>query len=219
VTNSANGDAGSISLHLAYAEELRVHAVTLIWLGYRRLDAASLATYEEDDITGELIREMKQVAQDPSSPDWVDHYEIREQTRQNVAGKRGKRRPIMDIEIQRHCRGPRPCLGFEAKPLGRGSTIGGYLGDKGLAAFFSGYYPTTHGEAGMLGYVQEKTSDEWSAKLAQELTRKSRKHRIAEGSELQAVTVDPALPAFRSTHIAADGKHLLVIHVLLAFAA
>ena len=128
----------------------------------------------------------------------------------------------MDIEIERHHRGPRPCLGFEAKRLGHGYTIGGnrgYLGDEGLAAFLSGYYPTTHGEAGMLGYVQEKTSEEWSAKLAKELSRNSIKHRIAEGGELQAFIAGPAMPAFCSAHTGADGKRLLVIHVLLAFAA
>jgi hypothetical protein len=219
MTNSGDGDAAPILLHLAYAEELRVHAVTLIWLGYRRLNAASMATSEEDDITGELVREMELVAEDPSSPDWVEQCEIHEQTRQNVAGERGKERPIIDIEIRRHRRGPRARLRFEAKRLGRGYTIGGYLGNEGLAAFFSGYYPTTHGEAGMLGYVQEKTCDEWSAKLARELARNSIKHRVAEGGELQAFNAEQAMQAFRSAHTDVGGKPLLVIHVLLAFAA
>jgi hypothetical protein len=217
MTDSVGGDAAPILLHKVYAAELRIHAVTLIWLGYNRLKPRSLAKAEEDEITGELIREIKLVAQDSSSPDWVDHYEIREQTRQNVAGKRGKHRPIMDIEIERHHRGPRPCLGFEAKPLGRGKAVGGYLGNNGLAAFLSGYYPTTHGEAGMLGYVQEKTCDEWSVKLAKELSRKAIKHRIAEGSELQAIKVEKAMPAYRSAHTDVNGKLLFVVHVLLDF--
>ncbi len=218
MTNSGHGDALSILLHEVYAAELRVHAVTLIWLGYRRLKIAALCTAEEDDITGELVRAMKLVVQDPSSPDWVDHYEIREQVPQNVAEKRGKRRPKMDIEVERHQRGPRPCLGFEAKRLGRGAAIGGYLGSEGLGAFLGGYYPTTHGEAGMLGYVQEKTRDEWSARLGQELSVNSSRHRIARGGELQAFHVEVAMPAFRSGHTDTAGKPLLVIHVLLAFA-
>jgi hypothetical protein len=218
MTDSGHGDALSNLLHEVYAAELRVHAVRLIWLGHRRLKIATLCKAEEDDITGELVRAMKLVVQDPSSPDWVDHYAIREQSPQNVGGKWGKRRPRMDIEVERHQRGPRPCLGFEAKRLGRGKAIGGYLGSEGPGAFLGGHYPTTHGEAGMLGYVQEKTSDEWSAKLGQELSVNSSQHRIAQGGELQALNVEVAMPAFCSGHTDTAGKLLLMIHVLLVFA-
>jgi hypothetical protein len=219
MNHSPDDPAATVLLHQVYANELRVHAVMLIWLGYRRMNVSSFAKSEEDDITGELIREMKIVAQDPDAPDWIDRYEIHEQTRQNVAGKRGKYRPIMDIEIERHHRGPRPCFGSEAKPLGDGTkkTIGRYLGEEGLAAFFSGYYPTTHGDAGMLGYVQEKTNDQWSAKLAKELSRNATKHRLVDGGSLQPFNVDAAMPAFRSDHTDDKGKPLTVIHVLLSF--
>ena len=216
--NSVDGDTASILLHQVYATELRIHAITLIWLGYRRLNAVSLAKAEEDDITGELVREMELVGEDPSSPDWVEQCEVHEQTRQNVADKRGKDRPIIDIEIRRHLRGPRARLRFEAKRLGFGHTLSAYLGDDGIAAFFSGYYPTTHGEAGMLGYVQEHTIGYWSDKLSQELSGDLSKHRIAEGGQLQSCNPEPAMPAFRSGHADAKGKLLLVIHVLLSFA-
>jgi hypothetical protein len=216
MTTSA-GDNVSTSLHAVYAEELRLHAIMLIWLGYRRLNAGSLKQAEEDDITGELIRAVRLVLQDGTSPDWVDHYDIREQVPQNVPGKQGKRRPKMDIEVERHGRGSRPCLGFEAKRLGRGAAIGGYVGAEGLGAFVSGYYPTTHGEAEMLGYVQQRTSDEWSAKLAQELSGNSAQHRLELAGELQPFNIQPAMPAFRSAHTDVSGKPLFMIHVLLAF--
>jgi hypothetical protein len=219
MTDSADGGDPAVPLHDVYIEELRIHAVTLIWLGFRRLLAASLASSEEDDITGELVREMKLVVQDPASPDWVDHYAIHEQPPQNVGGKLGKRRPNMDIEFERQLRGPRPRLGFEAKRLGFGHTIGGYLGEEGLGAFSSGYYPTTHGEAGMLGYVQEKSGDGWSGKLAEELTRNPTKHRLTEGGELRSCDAAPMMPAFRSSHMDSAGGAILVIHVFLPFAA
>ncbi len=126
----------------------------------------------------------------------------------------------MDIEIERHDRGPRPSLGFEAKRLGHGYTLGGkrgYLSHEGLAAFFSGYYPTTHGDAGMLGYVQEKTNEHWSDKLARELASQSSRHRVAEGGELLPFNAEPTMPAFQSCHTDASGKPLFVIHVLLCF--
>ena len=149
-----------ISLFEVYAAELRVHAVTLIWLAFRRLNATSLATKEEDDITGELVREARKVLQDPSSPEWVSHYGIREQSPQNTGGKLGKRRPKIDIEFERNTRGLRPCLGFEAKRLGRGGRLADYLGSEGLARFLGCYYPTTHGDAAMLAYVQAKSTGE-----------------------------------------------------------
>ncbi len=218
-TSPGESETPPISLYQVYAAELRDHAIMLIWLGYQRISPSSLASAHEDDITGELIRHMKLVAEDPSSPDWVDRYEIHEQSRQNVPGKLGKNRPIMDIQIERHQRGPRPCLGFEAKPLGRGkdNTIGAYLGDEGLAAFFSRYYPTTHGEAGMLGYVLEKTIDDWTTQLAEAITRNARKLRVAANTKLELVNVSPSTPAYRSVHTDEAGKPLVVTHVLLSF--
>ncbi len=204
--------------HQVYAEALRAHAVTLIWLGYQRLNASSFAVAEEDDITGELVREMKLVAQDPSSPDWVDHYEIHEQDPQNVKSKRGKRRPKMDIEIECHRRGLRPRLGFEAKRLGRGNSVSDYLGDEGLSAFLDGYYPTTHGEAGMLGYIQVQTPSEWSVKLAMSLNDNREKYRVANGGEWRSLNSVSASPSSCTFHTDAIGNPLFVIHVLLPFA-
>lgn len=209
--------AGVLFLHKVYAEELRVHAVTFIWLGYRRLDAASLALAEEDDITGELVREMKVVALNPSSPAWVDHYEIHEQVPQNVGGKRGKRRPKMDIEFERHDRGPRPRLCFEAKRLGRGATLGSYLGDEGLGAFLCGYYPTTHGEGGMLGYVQNTADKDWATKLGDELMQGHKKYRVVDGGELKMIDVIPEMPFFRSGHTDENGHAFLATHIILPF--
>jgi hypothetical protein len=217
MTNPSGGDAPSVPLHEAYAEEIRVHAVLLIWLGFKRLNTRSFATAEEDDITGEIIREMKLVTQDPSSPDWVEHYEIHEQSRQNVVGKFGKNRPIMDIQIVRHKRGPRPCLGFEAKRLGPGNAIGGYLDKEGLDAFLSGYYPTTHGEAGMLGYVQAGTTESWSQKLAKAFSKNPEKHRVNKDCKLVPVNAKSAGPYFSSSHTDGKNKPLLVVHVLLPF--
>ncbi len=219
MTNAARDEDGvPVPLHDIYSEQLRVDAVRLIWLGYQRLNPTSFRASEEDDITGELVRKMKLVAQDPASPDWVDRYEIHEQPPQNVAGKLGKRRPKMDIEIERHSRGPRPHLRFEAKRLGRGHAVGKYLSDEGLGAFLTGYYPTTHGESGMLGYVQEGTSIDWSAKLKQELSRDPSKHRLAENGEWRSSSSASSAPAFYSNHTDSKGNPLLVIHVLLPFA-
>ena len=203
--------------HQVYADELRTHAVTLIWMGFQRLNATSLTHSEEDDITGELVREMKCVIQDPSSPVWVDHYHVQEQILKNINDKRGKRRPKMDIEFERSGRGDRPILGFEAKRLGRGNNAGTYLGEEGLTAFVNGYYPTTHGEAGMLGYVQERTPEAWSTKLANRLKPDAAEFQVTRDGGWHSMDMDAAFPASRTFHTDTQGRSLSIIHVLLAF--
>ena len=217
--NAASDEDGvPVPLFEAYVQQLRVDAVRLIWLGYQRLNPMSFAMSDEDDVTDELVEQINRVRQDPAAPNWVDRYEVHEQRRKRIDGKRGKDRPIMDIEIERNRHGPRPRLGFEAKRLGRGHTVGNYLGNEGLGAFLTGYYPTTHGESGMLGYVQEDTSADWSAKLEQELSRDPNKHRLADNGKWRLSPSASSAPAFYSNHTDSKGNPLLVIHVLLPFA-
>lgn len=201
--------------HLVYADELRVHAVMLIWLGHQRLDAGSFANTDEDVITEHLVGAMKQVQSDLASPPWVDHYEIHEQRPQNVESKHGKHRPKMDIEFERPCRGFRPRLGFEAKRLRKSTGLRDYLGDEGMAAFLTGYYPTTHGEAGMLGYVQDASISEWAARIEQPLKQSHDKHRIADDGDWKKNDDQPVMPWYSSRHTDSSSKPLRVIHVLL----
>jgi hypothetical protein len=205
-----------ILLHQAYASELRVHAITLIVLGYQRLSANTLVTADEDDITGELVRCIKLIVTDSKSPVWVDHYEVREQIPQNTNGVFGKRRARMDIEVERDHRGPRPCLGFEAKRLGRGCGFSEYVGDEGLGSFLSGHYSTTHGEAGMLGYIQEKHSDHWRDGLIDRL--KAGQHRISIGGDFKVLADVHGIPHYSSGHTTTAGSPIVILHVLLMFA-
>jgi hypothetical protein len=214
MTDAGEFDSTPI-LHEEYRNALRVHAVSLIVLGYRRLGTGSLATAEEDDITGELVRNMRLVVADPASPDWVEHYEIREQVPQNVSNKLGKRRPRIDVEIERNVRGARPCLGFEAKRLGRGGRVSEYLGKEGLGAFLSGHYSTTHGEAGMLGYMQENDTEHWCSRFTQELERGA--HRLAANGAWNTLDSILETPLYSSTHTDSNGKPLFIVHLLLSF--
>lgn len=217
MTATLTDDSVPVLPHVVYANELRIHAVTLIWMGHQRLDASSFAAADEDVITGELVKATKLVIQDPASPEWVDRYEVHEQVPQNVEGKQGKRRPQMDIELERRGRGSRPRLGFEAKRLKKSSGLRDYLGNEGMSAFLSGYYPTTHGEAGMLGYVQEDSSDEWSFRFANELSSDSQKHQVVVDGGWRAMAEETGSPWFASQHLSSDQKPLGIVHVLLPF--
>ncbi len=213
---SSSDDDTSLVLHAAYADALREHAVKLIWMGHQRLEFASFSSSEEDDITGELVRVIKKVCCDPIAPEWVDHYEVHEQTRQNTNGNRGKRRPMMDIEIECHRRGPRPKLGFEAKRLGHGHTAKKYLGDEGMTAFLNNYYPTTHGEAGMIGYVQQSTAASWSQEIFMQVLSEKTTYGVASDA-IQTICQGSATVGYRTEHCDHQERQLIVLHVFLPF--
>lgn len=207
----------TIPLHQIYAAEVRQHAVSLIWLGHSRLDAPSFATTDEDVITEQLVIAMKAAQVDASSPEWVDRYEIHEQRLQNTADKHGKCRPKMDIELERTGRGFRPKLGFEAKRLRENSSLRDYLGEEGMSAFLTGYYPTTHGDAGMLGYVQDSSPTSWAGRIEHQLCNARDRYRLPAGSQWQPITEPATATCYVSNHTDTSAKSLQVIHVLLPF--
>ena len=45
-------------------------------MGYRELNPTDYANSEEPDITGELVRAMREILERDSSPDWVEYYSI-----------------------------------------------------------------------------------------------------------------------------------------------
>jgi len=209
-------DTNSIALYAAYVESLRIHALTLIALGYERLTPATFIAAEEDTITGELTREMKAAMEEEMAPEWTQHYSVAEQVRANTAGKEGKARPIVDIEFERHKHGRRPRLRFEAKRLGANHSAANYFGDGGLEAFVSGYYDRTHEDAGMLGYVQSHDELKWAMKLSAESKRRtSALSIIQEWSAFSQAGCPPY--TYHTRHHDHSGADLDVFHVLLGF--
>jgi hypothetical protein len=209
-------DGGTLALHEIYIVELREHALVLIWLGYRRMQQTDFSTAEEDDITGELARHMDEITQAEDAPPWAERYTVKEQIRSHTSDRLGKRRPIVDVEFERHKRGIRPRLRFEAKRLGRGVGVGDYLGSEGLGAFLDCYYSRTHNEAGMLAYIQDGAEQEWAEKLAAGLI--SSRHRILQDGGWEHLTITDAPPhTYRTVHTDKEDTRLLVLHVLLSF--
>jgi hypothetical protein len=206
------------AMYNIYTSQLRKHALSLLWLGYKRLKPTTFAKSEEDDITGELTKEMNNVLEDYNSPRWVEHYSVPEQVRVNVRILRGKSRPLIDVKIVRHKRGKRPHLPFEAKRLGRGSSAGDYLGLEGLGAFLDGTYPTTHSEAGMLGYIQENSESDWAIKISARILKTSRSYKVAPNGQWIAYKCNqPPSNTFQTIHYDHAKKQIIVIHVLLLF--
>lgn len=216
-TGERNQVADVPPLHEVYIVELREHALALVWLGYQRMRVTDFLIADEDEITGELARHMDAVTQAEDTPPWAEHYTVKEQVRSHTAGRFGKRRPIVDVEFERHKRGRRPRLRFEAKRLGRGAGIGDYLGSEGLGAFLEGYYSLTHNEAGMLGYIQEGTEQAWAEKLSVKLVPPSCK--VITGGGWTLLQIPGSSPhTYQTIHLDRDGARLLVLHILLGFA-
>jgi hypothetical protein len=216
MSDPLSSPASDAPLAPAYTAALRIHALTLLALGHARMTPVNFTTAEEDAITGELTREMNAVIEDESAPEWTEHYSAREQVRANTPDKLGKARPIVDIEFERHQRGRRPRLRFEAKRLGPAHPASGYFGDGGLEAFTSGYYDRTHQDVGMLGYVQSDDEPTWADKLAKESIKRSQPLAITEP---WLAFPGEGFPQFtyRTGHHDELKRTLNVFHVLLGF--
>lgn len=208
-------------LFQTYAKQLRAHAHRLIAEGYARMDKATFASEQEPAITGELVRHMRAYLESgEGTPAWVRYYSVHDDPPLSVDGKLGKARPRVDIEFERVSYGPHPRLRFEAKRLNSetGHRVSVYLGREGLGCFLSGQYPTTHGEAGMLGYVQSEDEATWAERITETLCRNGPQYAVADPPFAhQRVCV--TLPhTYASHHVMKDAKSpVLIHHVLLNF--
>ena len=149
-----------------YCASFRRKAFRLIMLGYNRLDTLRFKESEETDITGELAQQIREVIQDQSAPHWAWGFSVHDDPPVNIPGRLGKRRPRLDIVLELTCRGSHPCYPFEAKRLS-GTAFGPskYIGEGGLQDFLCGKYASRQSEAGMLGYVQSHTQEEWAIRI------------------------------------------------------
>ena len=206
----------NVPLHEIYIVELREQALVLIELGYRLMAGVNFSAAEEDAITGELVRHINDVLEEVDAPTWTEHYSVTEQVRSNASGKLGKRRAIVDVEFERHKRGLRPRLRFEAKRLYSGSGVGEYVGDEGLSAFLNEHYSRTHADVGMLGYVQEDAEADWAEKLAKRLIP-PQLQIVPDGGWRSAVCENGPLNTYFTNHVDHASLPLQVIHVLLRF--
>ena len=218
---SSGAPSGKSTNYKIYAAKLRDHAHELIWMGYKRMKPqAKYATIDEPEITGELVQAMHEAMQDDKAPDWTVLYELpKDDPPLNAQGLRGKHRSRVDIEFVRVCKGVRPRLRFEAKRLGPKHKASKYLGKKGMGCFISGQYPVTHGEAGMLGYVQSHNEQFWANEIKTELANKKKKRYAVrrEGPWKQVSILTCLQHPYSSRHDRKSLPPVTILHVLLQF--
>jgi len=122
--------------------------------------------HEEQDITGFIVRGIKDWMCRRDRPLWCKYYSVHEEAPVSGKGSYGKSRPRTDIFIELGSRLGRPEYVFEAKRLCTNSYgVSRYTGLGGMGCFTEGIYASGYDEAAMLGYVQSNTLFEWKERV------------------------------------------------------
>jgi len=207
-----------------YWPTFRRDVFTLLHQGYAALDHSQLRDAEEEDITGDLVRMLEDVLNDPGAPAWYDKYSVHEEPRVHAPDRKGKRRRRLDLRFERTDQRPRPHYEFEAKRLcRRRSGVADYLGVDGLSLILGGEYAAKWPEAGMLGYLQSNDVEYWQRKLADKVGKKLADKvgkkldlRVVEGWQAEIVVSE--LCTYRSKHQRTQHlKPITIYHLLLPF--
>jgi hypothetical protein len=177
--------------------------------GHRRLVATTtLVQKEETAITGLLVDEIVALLESRDCPQGAEHFAVHDDRPESGDDVEGRRRPRIDIVVERTGRGPRPRFHFEAKRLNRSGSVAEYVGERGMGCFLSGKYAKDEPDAGMLGYVQRDTPEDWAARLATKLARVGWAQHSLDASLLHS---------YRSSHTR-YGRPFEIFHMLLVCA-
>lgn len=205
---------------LLYQDAFVKKCHTLIVQGHSRLNKSSLRTAQEPAITGELVKEIKNLLQSDDAPLWMTHFYLADDPPQNAPGRFGKSRRRVDIEFERGGgRGVRPRLQFEAKRLYRAGSVGDYLGDDGLGLFIAGEYATMEDIGGMIGYVQLDQPMTWVEKIRDGLTSDPVRFGFRIPPGLVPTMLSPGLELTHFSHHdrATVGRPISIYHSFLQF--
>lgn len=150
-----------------YHSEFRNHVHQLLIWGYKDARKRIKSQHDETDITGFIAEAIDAKLDAPDSPLWCNQCFLKEDPPVPSGDRTGRRRGRPDLIFGLVTKRPRLKYFFESKRLRKQSTHreSYYLGEEGLQRFLHGYYAKECSEAGMLGYVQCDTVDEWSSRL------------------------------------------------------
>ena len=174
---------------------------------------------EEEHITGELVKAIDAFLDDANAPRWTRSFSIHEDPRVHDKKRTGKRRLKMDIRIDSSQSHPRPHMEFEAKRLGPNHGPGVYLGVDGIQCFLDGRYARNDSVAGMLGYVQKGSPDDWAKKIEKGMGKKAAELGVAgTGHWFPQQIVSELAWTYRSIHDRPGvGPRIEIFHTLLLF--
>jgi hypothetical protein len=188
----------------------------LAW-GYEDAKGWIRHNHEEEEITGFITEAIQNRLATAGCPVWCEHYAVKENNPVSGKGLTGKRRKVPDF-IFELTSPPRPEYILEAKRLRAESQFReGYYFHKGLARFLREEYASRYLEAGMIGYIQCDTSDEWGERLKDYL-----KHDAEHDDKLKLksppydIQVFPTISQeWVSEHTRPTGNDIAIYHILL----
>lgn len=200
-----------------YWPPFRQHVHELLAWGYEDARSRITADHEEEEITGFIAEAIQKRLIASDCPRWCEHYALKENNPVPGKGRTGKRRKVPDFIFELTVP-PRPEYIFEAKRLRQDSSFReGYYFHKGLVRFLREEYASKYLEAGMIGYIQCDTSDEWVGRLKQYLKHDA-EHESKFGlkSSPRDTQVLQAIPQeWISEHLRQTGNEIIIYHVLL----
>jgi hypothetical protein len=169
-------------------------AHTLLAEGYARLAPASLAASSEESISGTIIERINEWFDSPTAPVWTKSYFVKPEVPVRRGKREGKRRPRIDVYVESSEARPRARFAFEAKRFYRSDSVAEYLGIRGLRAFLDGTHTLDGPFAGMLGFVQQGSTEACIERVREKLDAERRLHGLAEkGAVWIPVSLDPRI--------------------------
>jgi len=200
-----------------YWPPFRQHVHELLAWGYEDAKRRILQHHEEEEITGFITEAIQNRLVTSDCPRWCERYALKENNPVPGKGLTGKRRKVPDFIFELTVP-PRPEYIFEAKRLRTESSFReGYYFQKGLARFLREEYASRYLEAGMIGYMQCDTSNEWIERLKRYLQHDAEHDgKLNVKLSLYDVQVFPAIfQEWVSEHTRPTGNDIAIYHILL----
>jgi len=207
-----------------YLAVLREDAHQLLAWSFAATRAALPKASDEYDITGLLANAMEQRINDPQTPERFMFYSVHNERPISPGGEQGKKRPKLDIQIERCGVRPKRFYTMEAKRLrdderaSVAASIAHYFGDEGVGRFVAGRYDAENVEAAMLGCIHAHDAEFWfglfATALAEDVSSGRNEFNVVE--QFQRCSVIAELRDEASTvHRRPSGSTIRLLHILL----
>ena len=207
-----------------YLSVLREDAHQLLAWSYTDTRHQLRTAGDEYELTGLLADGMNQRIDNPETPDRFSLYSIHNERPISVAGELGKKRPKLDIQIERCGLRPKRFYTFEAKRLRddeastKMASVRDYFGEEGVGRFVGERYEAKSVEAAMLGCIQAHDAEFWfrlfTDNLDQDIRSGGNRLNLVERLNRCSVIAELANEA-TTVHRRLSGSTIRLFHVLL----
>ena len=207
-----------------YLVALREDAHQLLAWSYSDTRVRLSSAKDEYEMTGLLAEAMDERINSPTTAERFMLYAVHNERPTSPRGQLGKKRPKLDIQIERCGVRPKPRFTFEAKRLrddikcSVSDTMREYLGVDGLLRFVGGRYTPESIEAAMLGCIQARDAEFWFNQIDDAFDTDERRggKLYAMIGRLRRVNVITDLRDERvSVHARSSGVSIQIFHLFI----